>query len=325
MRIQFLVAAHKEPALLRRLCERLSETPDAAITVQWDCATPSPSMPSGLEVDLRPTRAPCEWGSAAQLDAMLDSLRSLAADPFDWLVLLSGQDYPIRPLSELADFLAATPHQLFLRPEEMPVHEVAGSEPASSYLYDRYFYRYRWLPQRWWAMLTPHGRRVVGASLQRGVGLLSPRRALRVQRRPENEFSPGIGHRVRAHPFTADRPCRKGSDWFVISRAVFDDLLGAMESAPELVEYYRHCYCPNESFFHTVLLSEWEQQNAGDNLHYFKFVGSGAHPDTLRDGDWEILRRSGAFFARKFDASSTSLLDRIDREVLTSERFPRAR
>ena len=146
-----------------------------------------------------------------------------------------------------------------------------------------------------------------------------------MQRRPGNKFSPGIGVAAREHPFTTDRPCRKGSDWFLISRPVFDDLLDQVASSPELVEYFRHCYCPNESFFHTLLLPRWEARNAGQNLHYLRFVGTGAHPEIVGEADWDALDDSGAFFGRKFDATDTALLDRIDRELLAPQRRPPTR
>ncbi len=67
---------------------------------------------------MRPTSAPCEWGNGTQLDALLESLENLATQSFDWLVILSGQDYPVRPVAELAAFLADTEHQLFLAIED---------------------------------------------------------------------------------------------------------------------------------------------------------------------------------------------------------------
>lgn len=314
MRIHFLVAAHRDPNLLSRLCARLLDTPNSAVTVQWDCANPRPVLDGDLDVDLRPTREPCEWGSGAQLDAMLTSMRALETAPFDWLVVLSGHDYPIRPLDELAGMLADTSYELFLEPEDGPVLLDDGAE--CDYLRDRYGYRYHWLPQRWWSRLPDGSRRVVGAGLQRTARTLARNGRVRVQRRPANVFSPGIGTRVQRDPFTVERPCRKGSDWFLLSRPVFDDLLRESEASVDLLEHFRHSYCPNEAFFHTLLLPRWDHANAGHNLHYIRFVGDNAHPETVRDHDWAEVVGSGAFFARKFDASDGALLDRIDRELL---------
>jgi len=311
VRIQFLVAAHRDPKLLSRLCARLLDTPNSAVTVQWDCAWPIPTFDGDLDVDLRPTRQPCQWGSGAQLDAMLDSLRSIERSEFDWLVVLSGHDYPIRPLDDFAGMLADTSYELFLEPEDGPV--ILADGPECNYLRDRYGYRYHWLPQHWWSRLPAGSRRVVGAGLQRTARTLVRNGRVRVQRRPANEFSPGIGTRVQHDPFTTERPCRKGSDWFLLSRSVFDDFLRESESSAELLEHFRHSYCPNEAFFHTLLLPRWEHANAGHNLHYIRFVGERAHPETVREGDWPEFVESKAYFARKFDASDAALLDRIDR------------
>ncbi len=315
MRIQFLVAAHTQPAFVARLCDRLASTPNAEVVVQWDCATPSPT-PWSARAEVRPTRAPCGWGSGSQLDAMLDSMRSLADARFDWLVVLSGQDYPIRGGRELADHLAATSHELFVALEDGPVTPPRTPGAPHSYLQDRYFYRYSWVPQGAWSRLSPAARRVVSAGMQRTMRRLSRSGRVRVQRRPGNTFSPGIGVLTTATPFTAARPCRKGSDWFALSRVVFDDLLEQVAASPDLVEHYRRSYCPNESFFHTLLLPRWETANAGHNLHHLRFVGERAHPETVRDADFDELVASGAFFARKFDPADVALLDRIDCELL---------
>jgi hypothetical protein len=314
VRIQFLVAAHRDPELLSRLCARLLDAPNSAVTVQWDCASPVPALDGDLDIDVRPTRRPCEWGSGAQLDAMLDSLRSIERSPFDWLVVLSGHDYPIRPLDDLAGMLADTSFELFLEPEDGPMPPAQG--PEVDYLRDRYCYRYYWLPQRWWSRLPDRSRRVVGGGLQRTARMLVRSERVRVQRRPGNVFSPGIGTRVRHDPFTAARPCWKGSDWFLLSRRVFDDLLCESSSSAELVDDFRHSYCPNEAFFHTLLLPRWEHANAGHNLHHLRFIGASAHPETIDERDWPELVGSKAFFARKFDPSDIALLDRIDRELL---------
>src|SRR5439155_8913270 len=122
---------------------------------------PMPTLSRDLDVDLRPTAAPCEWGSGAQLDALLGSLGALASAPFDWLVVLSGHDYPIRPVQELGPFLSATSDELFLEPEDGPVVAPDDAPGATEYLQDRYFYRYHWLPQRWWSRLPESSRRLV--------------------------------------------------------------------------------------------------------------------------------------------------------------------
>jgi hypothetical protein len=317
MRIRFLVLAHDHAPMLWRLCARLRATPGATVTVQWDSETPLPELPDGLDIELRPSPAPSAWGDGAQLDAATAALRAQQGLSFDWLVVLSGSCYPIRPLGALAELLATTPHLAFLEtPEDgtVPAPDGAGDAPLM-YLQRRYFFRYRWVPRRVWRLLPAWGRHVVEAGVQRAIRALTSERQVWMQRRPRG-FSPGIGRRVHDHPFTVARPCRKGSDWFAIARPVYDDLLAQLAAEPALVEHFRHTYCPNESLFHTLLLPRWEGVNAGHNLHYQRFVGHRAHPEVLGQADWDELVGSGCFLARKVDPSDAAFLDRVDRELL---------
>jgi hypothetical protein len=284
--------------------------------VQWDSGFEVPSPPQGLDVTVRPTRAPCGWGNRAQLDAVLDSLRALETTPFDWLIVISGQDYPVRPMPELEHLLAQTEHQLFVRlDEDDAVVDPPTRRDEWTFLHDRYFRQYRWVPQRRWSRLSPQLQRALSGAAKVSVQTLSRSKWLRVQRRPRG-FAPGLGVAAREHPFTDERPCRKGSDWFALSRPVFDDLMQEVRQSAGLLAYFRRTYIPSESFFHTLVLPKWEHLNSGSNLQFVRFRPNRAHPDTLTDDDWDDLVASGEFFARKFDPEDLELLDRIDRELL---------
>jgi Core-2/I-Branching enzyme len=212
--------------------------------------------------------------------------------------------------------LASTPHLLFLQTPKGGTVPPPAKHAELTYLQERYFYRYFWTPRRSWALLSPNMQRIAAAGLQRAVHAFPSGNVVRVQRRTRG-FSPAIAFRARHHPFAPTRPCRKGADWFVLSRPVFEGLQARTRAAPELVRYFRRTYIPTESFFHTVLLPTWESQNAGTNLHHRRFSG-GPHPDVLTEDDFAELRTSGQFFARKFDSSSAGLLNRIDRKLLSS-------
>jgi hypothetical protein len=156
---------------------------------------------------------------------------------------------------------------------------------------------------------------VVEAGAQRVARAVASQERVWVQPRPRG-FSPGFGRRVRTHPFTAERPCRKGSDWFALARPVYDDLVAQLVAERALVEHFRHTYHPNESVFHTLLLPRWEAANAGHNLHFRRFLPGRLHPELLRDADWDAMAASGRFFARKIDPADGTLCDRVDRELL---------
>jgi hypothetical protein len=219
-------------------------------------------------------------------------------------------------LHELEDFLARTHYQLFFRTEEDDSYvEAPTRRDEWTFVHDRYFRRYVWFPQRWWSRLGSQLQRALSGGAKAVVQSLFPSRWLRMQRRPRG-FSPGVGVVVRQPPFTPERPCRKGSDWYAMSRAVFDDLLHETRQSPDLLAYFRRTYIPTESYIHTALLPKWEPMNADVNLHFVRFAPTSPHPDTLTKDDWDDFVNGGEFFARKFDPGATDLVDRIDRELL---------
>jgi hypothetical protein len=301
MRVQYLVTAYKEPLQIRRLCEHLGPH----VTVQWDRTTPLPSFGA---VSGRATRCPVVWGDGTFLNALLDSFLLLRRNEFDWLVVLSGQDYPIRPITELETALAHDDYALYM---ETP-HVAGYADIERGYLDDRYFYQYRWIPDRVWRPLPRQLQRATGGLLKFAVNLWGER-SVRVQRRPAN-LAPGFAMRARHHPFTPNLPCRKGSDWFALSRPVFDRLNQLVQQRPDLVHYFSRTYIPTESFFHTILFPEWEDRNAGTNLHYRVMAGDGARPKLLDENDLDAMIASGKYFARKF-ARDSPVLDALDRQL----------
>ena len=84
---------------------------------------------------VRPASA-VEWGAGSQLDLHLRCFAWLLERvAFDWLVMLSGQDYPARPVAEVERDLAAAPYDAFVVGEPVPSHvgddgEVVRGEEA---------------------------------------------------------------------------------------------------------------------------------------------------------------------------------------------------
>ena len=120
---------------------------------------------------------------------------------------------------------------------------------------------------------------------------------------------------VSRFPVDAARPCRYGADQFALARPLVEELVRSAASERPLLAHFRRTFIPTESWFHTVLghrAGELEQQV---RLHFARFDGT-AHPRILGIADLAELAASPSYFARKVDASSAPLLDRIDVELL---------
>jgi hypothetical protein len=111
VRIAYLILAHKNHEQVARLIARLND-PDASFHVHLDART-ADSVYSQLRAsskclsNVRFTgRYRCYWGGFGIVRGTLACIESALSGPrFDYAFLLSGQDYPIKPLGYLRSFL----------------------------------------------------------------------------------------------------------------------------------------------------------------------------------------------------------------------------
>jgi hypothetical protein len=126
-RVAFLVIAHKGPAQLGRLTRRLLAGP-SEVHLHVDARTPDDrhaqivaALPTDERLHLL-ERVPTPWSGWGPVDATLRALEAILrrpADP-DHLVLMSGQDYPLRPAAAIAEFLGAHRGRSFVASWPMP-------------------------------------------------------------------------------------------------------------------------------------------------------------------------------------------------------------
>jgi Core-2/I-Branching enzyme len=125
-RIAYIVSAYKRPAQLERLLRRL-DAPGVTIAVHVDTKTRQAiwdemtSRCRDLDVVWLP-RHRSQWGGFGHVRATLKGLDHVVGNdvPFDYAVLLTGQDYPLRPPTEIARVLGDAGGRSFMRHIELP-------------------------------------------------------------------------------------------------------------------------------------------------------------------------------------------------------------
>jgi hypothetical protein len=256
---------------------------------------------------------PIAWGTFSWVDVVLRGIRrSLAHLEFDWLVLLSGQDYPIRPVPEIERFLATTDYDGFLKGFPLGSRpETAGED------LQRYMYRYYQVPAPARLRARPGKGEGRGATVARRLREAQP--ILSFKRGPSGAY---IGIRRLRVPFDDRFRWHRGSTWFTLSRrslAVLDEFA---RSNPRLMRYFRRMWIPEESFVPTVLMNQPDLRFCLDHLRHIRF-GAGRHPAILRTQDVEEVLSSGKHFGRKFDSIvDGQILDLIDARVHGSPASP---
>jgi hypothetical protein len=271
--VAYLILSYTHPELVERLVARLH---GGLVVVQHDDRATSLG-----EVDaLRIPPVPIEWGHGSQLAAVLRALRWVRERAeFDWLVLLSGQDYPVRPIATIEAELAAAPFDAFIR--HAPVAPLRLRRGAVDEFARRY--AYRWRPAR-------------SARLAR----LDP--LVQVRTLPSGTYA--------GFPARPPLPVFHGSDWFSLSRRAVDVVLAAPDA---VVDHFLHTIIPTEAFVHTVLANA-SLRLANDHRRYAVFdPPASPSPRVFGLEDVDEVLASGADFARKF--ADVRVLDAIDRVV----------
>src|SRR5687768_11517730 len=142
--IAFLVVSHRNPDQVLRLVRALREGRATHVLVHHDQRREPLDEGEVANAGGRLVQygLPVEWGNVAYTDMLLAALAELAegVDP-DWVAVVSGQDYPLRPLPEFERHLAESSHQALLGdPWELDLS--TEPPPPRREFYLRYRYRH---------------------------------------------------------------------------------------------------------------------------------------------------------------------------------------
>jgi hypothetical protein len=324
-RVVYLITSHRGPGQVVRLVRTLRRgSPRSPIVIHHDQSRSrlEETALEGLDhVYLVPWSITVEWGDFSIVEMNLRAFRwILERMEFDWLVLLSGQDYPIKPLPAIERVLGEASHDGFMETPRLVENRVERPQRgfiSYSFVF-RYFYRYLKLPRLSASWRFPPRLRAALSRLER---ILLPRIQAFVFLHP---MPPGLplrlGFRRWRTPFDASFRCYKASPWFTLSRRAVELIVHTCRENPRLVRYYRRTVIPDESLFQTVLFNEPSLTFHDDNMIYFEWSDtSSGSPDILTMDALERILASDKHFARKFDADvDVAVLDALDARLASS-------
>ncbi|MDR3411106.1 MAG: beta-1,6-N-acetylglucosaminyltransferase [Formivibrio sp.] len=281
MKIAYLILAHAHPQQLGSLAARLA-APGVHLYLHIDANTPREIF-SAMQTAVANTklpatwiqRQPCRWGGFSLVDATLRLIRTALDDGCDWLILLSGQDYPLHPHTAITEKLTQSGAAGFIDMRNLTQFDVR--------------YRYE----------AFHCERLNGNSAGR---------LLQKLQRTINHY--GLRRRL-PHPL---REVHAGSQWWMLSAPACRWLLDFCAAYPQVVRFFRRTLVPDEMFFQTLLWhSAFVDQLVADPLRLIEWQDGAWSPRTFTEQDLAQLQASPALFARKFspDGKVAALLDAI--------------
>jgi len=226
------------------------------------------------------------WGGFSILKCeiflMKEALHSCDADYFH---LISGQDYPIKPLSYFLQFFEERKGYEFISYVHLP-HPKWGKNTYSRF---QYFYIFDLFNNK-------NRARKISSKFIKWQKRLKIKKAV---------------------PFVFDH-LYGNSQWFSITRVACYKLILYTIKHPKLLKKYKWSFAPEESYISTVLLNVIPmRQVMSFNLRYINWkYENGNSPANLDMRHLFPILKGNYLFARKFEKCSHPLLEVIDKFLL---------
>ena len=254
---------------------------------------------SQFNVRFAADRVSVYWGEfsivQASVNLIRQALNQLPAP--DYLVLLSGSDYPLRSSRYIEAFFSGNQGSQFINLVQMPCEAVGK-------LLERF--------EQYW-LQTPNDAQFVARVVARLNHLINNQLRL-IKRDYKVVFSGLVPH--------------GGSQWWALTNDACRHILEFLDCRPDVVKFFRNVSLPDESFFHTIIgnskfatqavrnltFADWSRPSGGpaiidmEHLNAFMKTACIIWDDTYGRG--ELL------FARKFRDDSSHLTDFIDANLI---------
>lgn len=282
MKIANIIIAHRNPHQLLRLINQFdSKQFHNFVHIDGRCNIKDyKAVVDHPNVTMIMPREKLVWAGYGFVKVALVALRMIRADGnYFYSNLISGMDFPVRPTSELY-------HYLLDQHKKGPIEffEILDlSAWPGAHRYQRFHFtdgtfKGRYFAERWInRIFFPRKRKFWG-------GRMIP-----------------YG---RSAFFTA-------SDKFV------NYVLDFIDANPGLIRYLKTTWSPDEFIFNTLVMnSPFKDKINSHHLRYIDWSDGLVSPKVFRENDFERLRQSGMFLARKFDETiDSAIIDKLERSI----------
>ncbi len=267
MKLAYIIQAHKGFNQLKILVDTLSRNSDVYLHIDKKSQQLYQELRGQYNksenIFIITDRVSVNWSGFSQVEATLNLLKATQGKGYDYITLLSGQDFPIKSHEEIVSYLRENPKREF-------VHIAHDYEN----------YRWRLLRYSPWGE-NPNIRRFPLNKINS------------IYIKFQNLFNV-------QNPFFKNQDIYMGSSWFTITNGATEYILDNI--TPELIENYKKTTCADEHFFQTLLMnSKFKDRVEEYNLTYIDWSEGNPNPKTLTIEDYPKLKESSKLFARKFD------------------------
>jgi Core-2/I-Branching enzyme len=292
MKIAYLILAHRNPRLIKKAVECLS-CEDVSFFIHIDAKVAINQFDSirGKNVFFIDKRIAVYWGEFSQTEAifLLVQQALAASQHYDYLVLLSGSDFPLRSGRYVRSFLEKNQGGEFITIFKLPVPGMPISRVNT--------------------LRFPSTRpilRFVFRALAK-VGL-----AQRDHRKYLGDLQPYSGH-----------------TWWALSRESCQYIMDFKQKHLEIAEFFKNTFASDEMLIHTILGNSAFRSRIRRHLVYedWPVEGPRSHPKMITAKHIDLFEsqeevaspdvhgRGEMLFARKFSDDDLHLVERVERMI----------
>ncbi len=283
MRVAHLIMAYKGPLQLERLIKRLSH-PQFDIYIHLDKKISIESFNNLRNLDrvrFIQNRVVCNWGGFSFVRAITLSVKEILEqnERYEFVNLLSAQDYPIKPIDHFYKYLKANTGKSFIS------FDKSNDSDWWKHAVTRYeLYHF--------TDINIRGRYFI----QRLLNRFMPKRKFP---RPYKLYGSSI------------------SSWWTISSECAQYIVNYLEQNPDLIRFMRFTWAADEFLYATIIMnSSFKDSVINNNLRYIEWEDGKPNPKVFETKDIDLLKNSTKYFARKFDISiDMKVLDRLDQLI----------
>lgn len=230
-------------------------------------------MTSNIHVIEKNKSIDVKWGTFSQCEATIRLIQAalLSGVSYDYLWLISGQDFPISDKNNVKKFLEKSKENSYIE------------------IIDK---KHRLYPEFQKRNLIYHNKFMLNKTI-----------ASKVFKRIIYIITGGKKYVFKCFRRKSDFMNYYGSSWWCLPKECIDEICSLIIRQPEMVEYFKHSSCPDESFFQTLFMMTSYAGEQQGNLTYIDWEKNSSSPKVFRMKDLQILKENNNKYlmARKFD------------------------
>lgn len=317
MQLNYIILAHDNPEQLARLVQRLS-TEQVHFYIHIDLKSDIDAFKSIIQESRKITfienRANCIWGDISMIHATLNCMDQIIADQrTGYVVLMSGQDYPLRSNEYIVRFFNENYGTNFINIFSLPTANWKQERDGMNRIEH---YKLNLSDQKFDIRIVPP---IEDSRIFKQYAIARSERELAVL---------NANLEMLMKPRIAPDYIEKfygGGQWWAFPIETIRFVLAFLDSHPDYLDFHNYTFVPDELFFHTIVGNNPEFfTKTKSSITYVDWVSCGPfRPATFDTSYYEELITREELFARKFDTNIDSLiLDMIDENIIKEIEYP---